>query len=123
MNETVQLTCCKQEASSRWKLDIARHLAFHVSITYKESHHQVIQCNSVSTRQNVTQHWIVWILSDLPVSPCLEIPDGPLGVLASVLAGTKPLEKVAKLIAGSHALKAISWSERFLDIGVAGLCL
>ena len=93
--------------------------SFRVSITYKESHRQVIQRNSVSTRQNVTRHWIVWILSDSPVSPCLEIPDGPL-VLAS---GTKPSEKVAKLIAGSHALKAISWSERFLDIGVAGLCL
>ena len=44
-------------------------------------------------------------------------------VLALVLAGTKPLEKVAKLNAGSHALKVISWSEQFLDIGVAGLCV
>ena len=40
----------------------------------------LIQRNSISTRQNVTWHWIVWILNDLPVSPCLEIPDGPLGV-------------------------------------------
>ena len=54
--------------------------SFRVSITYKESHRQVIQRNSVSTRQNVTWHWIVWILSDSPASPCLEIPAGPLGV-------------------------------------------
>ena len=53
---------------------------FRISIMYKESHRQVIQRNSVSTRRNVTRHWIVWILSDSPVSPCLEIPDGPLGV-------------------------------------------
>ena len=35
----------------------------------------------------------------------------------------KPSEKVAKLIAGSHALKTISWSERFLEIGVFGLAI
>ena len=44
----------------------------------------LIKHNSVSTRQNVTRHWIVWILSDSPVSPCLEIPDGPLSVGFSI---------------------------------------
>ena len=44
----------------------------------------LIQCNSISTRKNVTRHWIVWILSDSPVSPCLELPDDPLGVGFSI---------------------------------------
>ena len=56
MNEIVQLTCCKHEASSRWKLHIARRLAFvSRSRIKKASHRQVIQRNSVSTRQTVTR--------------------------------------------------------------------
>ena len=68
MNEIVQLTCCKHT-------DQQKQSAVLFSRLDHTQRKPLIQRNRISTTQNVDRHWIVWILSDSPVSPCLEIPD------------------------------------------------
>ena len=89
---------------------------FHVSITYKQKH--LIQCTSVSTRQKVTRHWIVGVLSDSPVSPCCEIPNDLLGVGFRISWNEAKVANRSLVVTPS---KQFSWSRRWRPLSCDAL--